>query len=88
MGMYIADCDALAKIADTLGKAAEAKELNDRAAKYRTSLATLWESAGIFLNKDLRTGQFSHRLSPTNFYPMLAQPPPRSRPNAWLINIC
>jgi putative isomerase len=74
MGMYIADCDALAKIADTLGKAAEAKELRDRAAKYRASLATLWDNnSGIFLNKDLRTGQFSHRLSPTNFYPMLAQ---------------
>jgi putative isomerase len=28
---------------------------------------------GMFLNKDLRTGQFSHRLSPANFYPMLAQ---------------
>jgi putative isomerase len=74
MGMYIADCDALGNIAGILGKAAEAKELNDRAAKYRASLATLWDqSAGIFLNKDLRTGQFSHRLSPTNFYPMLAQ---------------
>lgn len=74
MGMYIADCDALAKIADTLGKAAEGKELRERATKYRASLATLWGNrAGIFLNKDLRTGQFSHRLSPTNFYPMLAQ---------------
>ena len=74
MGMYIADCDALAKIADTLGNAPEATELRDRAAKYRASLATLWDnSSGIFLNKDLRTGQFSHRLSPTNFYPMLAQ---------------
>lgn len=73
MGMYIADCDALAEIADILGKTAEAKELRDRAAKYRASLATLWDDhTGIFLNKDLRTGQFSHRLSPTNFYPMLA----------------
>ncbi len=74
MGMYIADCDALAKIADVLGKTPEAKELRDRAAKYRASLATLWDqSTGIFLNKDLRNGQFSDRLSPTNFYPMLAQ---------------
>lgn len=73
MGMYIADCDALAEIADVLGKTAESKELRGRAAKYRASLATLWNNnAGIFLNKDLRTGQFSHRLSPTNFYPMLA----------------
>jgi hypothetical protein len=73
MSMYIADCDALARIADELGKAAEAKELKDRAASYRAKLATLWDDqAGIFLNKDLHTGQSNHRLSPTNFYPMLA----------------
>lgn len=74
MSMYIADCDALASIADTLGKQAEAHELRERASKYRASLATLWdEKTGIFLNKDLHTGQFSHRLSPTNFYPLLAR---------------
>jgi glycogen debranching enzyme len=74
MSMYIADCDALAKIADELGKAAEAKELKDRATRYRAKLATLWDDqAGIFLNKDLHTGQSSKRLSPTNFYPMMAR---------------
>jgi putative isomerase len=74
MSMYIADCDALASVADTLGEGAAARELRDRAARYRTRLATLWdEGAGIFLNKDLHTGQFSHRLSPTNFYPLLAR---------------
>jgi hypothetical protein len=73
MSMYIADCDALARIAGELGKAAEAKELKDRAARYRARLATLWDDqAGIFLNKDLHTGQSSKRLSPTNFYPMMA----------------
>jgi hypothetical protein len=73
MSMYIADCDALAEIAETLNKPKEAKELKERAARYRTRLATLWdEHAGIFLNKDLHAGQFSMRLSPTNFYPMLA----------------
>jgi putative isomerase len=73
MGMYIADCDALAEIADTVDKTTEAKELRDRAARYRAKLATLWdEKTGMFLNKDLHTGQFGHRLSPTNFYPMLA----------------
>jgi hypothetical protein len=74
MSMYIADCDALAKIADVLGKAAEGKELRDRAARYRAKLATMWdEKAGIFLNRDLRTGQPNMRLSPTNFYPMMAK---------------
>jgi putative isomerase len=72
--MYIADCDALAEIADAVNKTAEAKELRDRAERYRAKLATLWdEKAGIFLNKDLHTGQFNTRLSPTNFYPLLAK---------------
>ncbi len=73
MSMYIADCDALASIAGALDKPAEKKELEDRSTRYRAKLATLWdEQAGIFLNKDLHTGQFNTRLSPTNFYPMLA----------------
>jgi putative isomerase len=73
MSMYIADCDALAELADALGKADDAKELRGRSARYSTQLQTLWdERSGIFLNKDLHTGEFSHRLSPTNFYPMLA----------------
>ena len=74
MSMYIADCDALATIADALGEAAAAKELRERATRYRAKLATLWNAeAGIFLNKDLHTGQFNTRLSPTNFYPLLAK---------------
>jgi putative isomerase len=74
MSMYVADCDALATIADALGKDAAAKEIRERAGRYRAKLATLWNSdAGIFLNKDLHTGQFSSRLSPTNFYPLLAK---------------
>jgi hypothetical protein len=74
MSMYIADCDALATIADELGEAAAASEIRQRATRYRARLATLWnDDAGIFLNKDLHTGQFSFRLSPTNFYPLLAK---------------
>jgi len=74
MSLYVADCEALATIADTLDKAAEAKELRQRATRYRTRLATLWSpEAGMFLNKDLHSGQFSPRLSPTNFYPLLAK---------------
>lgn len=74
MSMYIADCDALAEIAGVLNRPDEAKELKERAARYRGKLATLWnEPAGIFLNKDMHTGEFNTRLSPTNFYPMLAR---------------
>ncbi|HEX4319675.1 MAG TPA: trehalase family glycosidase [Acidobacteriaceae bacterium] len=73
MSMYIADCEALAKIADALQKTDDARELHERSDRYSKKLATLWsDEHGIFLNKDLHTGQFSTRLSPTNFYPLLA----------------
>lgn len=74
MSLYIADCDALAQIADVLGKGTEAKELRNRASVYRAKLETMWdETTGMFLNRDLMTGRPSRRLSPTNFYPMLAR---------------
>jgi hypothetical protein len=74
MSEYVADCDALAEIAAVLDKPAEEKELRERAKFYRASLATLWdEKTGIFLNRDLHTGELSPRISPTNFYPLLAR---------------
>ena len=72
--LYVADCDALAQIAEIMNKTAEEKELRNRAAGYRAKLETLWdEKTGMFLNKNLHTGENSPRLSPTNFYPMLAK---------------
>lgn len=74
MSLYIADCDALASIADALHRDQEAAELRSRSRQYGAKLQTLWNpEAGMFLNKDLRSGQSSSRLSPTNFYPMLAR---------------
>lgn len=74
MSMYIMDCRSLAEIAGILDKKADADELNKRASFYTAKLAALWdEKSGIFLNKRLDNGRFSHRLSPTNFYPMLAK---------------
>jgi hypothetical protein len=71
---YIVDCDSLADIAAELGKTADAATLHARAERYRTSLNTLWdEKTGAYLNKDLRTGKFSPRLSPNIFYPLLAR---------------
>jgi Mannosylglycerate hydrolase MGH1-like glycoside hydrolase domain len=74
ISLYIADSNALATIADILGKRSDAQLLRQSARKYQTSLATLWDAkTGIFLNKDLHTGKLSYRLSPTNFYPLLAK---------------
>ena len=43
MSLYVADCDALAEIATTLGKTAEAAELKARGEKYRSKLQTMWD---------------------------------------------
>jgi putative isomerase len=73
-GMYVADCEALADMARVLGKAQEERELRDRAAVYRKELARLWdEPTGIYLNRLVQTGEFTHRLSPISFYPLLAR---------------
>ena len=73
MSMYIVDCDALAKMADVLGKADDASELRAHSARYKAKLETMWNpSTGMFLNLDLKTHQPGMRLSPTNFYPLLA----------------
>jgi putative isomerase len=71
--LYIADCKALADIAMELGKKDIAGELTKRAGKYSKSLQKLWNNEeGIFLNKNSGNGEFSHRISPTNFYPLIA----------------
>jgi putative isomerase len=73
MSLYIADCNALGDIAEALGKDHEAQALRNRGERYTARLQTLWDvDTGMFLNRDLDTGILSKRLSPTNFYPMLA----------------
>ncbi|HQS54380.1 MAG TPA: trehalase family glycosidase, partial [Sediminibacterium sp.] len=74
MSLYIMDCNSLATIAEELGRKENVKEFKERSARYAKKLNTLWdEQAGIFLNKRLDNGEKSYRLSPTNFYPMLAK---------------
>jgi putative isomerase len=71
--LYIADCRALSDIAQELGKKEIADELARRAEKYSVSLQKLWnEEEGIFLNQNTVNGELSHRISPTNFYPLIA----------------
>lgn len=74
MALYVADCKALAEMAEVLGRSAEAAELRQRAEVFSRSLQTLWnEDEGIFLNRRTDTGKWNHRLSPTLFYPLIAQ---------------
>lgn len=72
-GLYVMDCEALADIAEVVDKRAEADELRHRAGAFREAMRSLWdEETGFFLNRRTDTGEFSHRLSPTNFYALLA----------------
>lgn len=76
MSLYIMDCEALSDIAGALNEQSIKKELLARASKYRHNLNQLWnEEKGIYLNKRLDNNQFSDKISPTNFYPLLAKAP-------------
>ena len=71
--LYALDSECLAKIAEILGKEDDKRRFT---ADYERMKATmqkeLWnEKDGIYENR-YWDGRFSHRLSPTNFYPMLA----------------
>jgi putative isomerase len=72
-GLYSMDCQALADIARILGRSGEAAELACRAENCSKGLANLWDKAsGIFLNRRTDTGEFSPRMSPTNFYALFS----------------
>ena len=74
MGLYIADCNALADLAERIGRSEEAAELKSRADTYTEKLKGMWcEKTGLFLNKNLATGEYGSRLSPTHFYPLIAR---------------
>ncbi len=72
--LYIVDCDALSEIARILGKTDDAEELHKRAEVFREKTRGLWnDKFGLFLNRKTDTGEFSTRISPTNFYPLIAK---------------
>lgn len=80
VSLYVNECRSLSEIAAVLKKTEVAQELDKRAAKYAAMLETLWDAgSGLYLNKDLLTGEFSHRLSPTLFYSLLAKVPDQKK---------
>ncbi len=72
-GLYVMDCRALAEIARVLDRTNEAEELAERGDEFAERIKTLWdEESGFCLNRRTDTGEFSQRVSPTNFYSLLA----------------
>jgi len=78
--LYIADCRALAGLADVLGREEVAAELRARAQRFAKEMERLWdEPTGLYLNRRTDTGGLSRRISPTVFYPLLAGVPDQAR---------
>ena len=72
--LFVMDCDYLAQIAHTLNKKEDAVMLEDRADKYRDNINQLWDKEkGLYYNRSTQNGKFNRRISPTNFYPLLAK---------------
>ena len=73
-GLFILDCGALIEIAEILGKAEDAQLLLARRQQAQRGLDTLWdEENGFFYNRRTDTGEFSRRISPTNFYALFSE---------------
>lgn len=80
MSLYIKDSLDLALLFESLGKNQAALTVRKRASLISEKLESLWnDELGIYCNLDLKTGQFSTRLSPTNFYPLLTGQVPENR---------
>ena len=78
--LVIADCEALMEMARILGRDEAFSELKQRANLLRKNMEQLWdEETGFYLNRRTDTGSLSPRLSPTLFYPLLAQLPDAGR---------
>ncbi len=80
--MYAADAWALARIAREIGDTAAASRLDaEHESMKRRINERLWsDSDGIYLNRGW-DGEFSRRLAPTLFYPLIGQivPPERAQ---------
>ncbi|MCL2773269.1 MAG: hypothetical protein FWD71_07945 [Oscillospiraceae bacterium] len=71
-GLYIMDCESLAELADVIGRP-ESFELRERAEYSKDGLESMWDDDfGMYLNKRTDTGEFSRRISPTNFYALFS----------------
>eukprot|EP01052_Picozoa_sp_SAG31_P000967 SAG31_NODE_30_length_32545_cov_9.378999_30_plen_802_part_00 len=72
--LVASEAASLAVLASVIGRDQEAMMLNRRAGHLRSLIGQhLWdEELGIYANKFSRNGSFYRRISPTSFFPLLA----------------
>lgn len=72
-GLYILDCRSLIELATLLGHSEDVAELQSRMTRACAGLETLWdEEKGFYYNRRTDTGEYSRRISPTNFYALFS----------------
>ena len=72
-GLYILDCRSLIELAQLIGRNGDVKELQKRMEQANAGLEGLWdEENGFYYNRRTDTGEFSRRISPTNFYALFS----------------
>ena len=72
-GLYILDCRSLMELASVIGRTEDIEELQQRMNAARAGLEGLWdEEFGFYCNRRSDTHEFSHRISPTNFYALFS----------------
>lgn len=72
-GLYILDCRSLIELAQVIGRKEDVPELQERMDRACGGLETLWdEEKGFYYNRRTDTGEFSRRISPTNFYALFS----------------
>ena len=81
-GLYILDCRSLIQLAREIGRDEDIPVLQQRLDMAEAGLETLWdEENGFYYNRRTDTGEFSRRVSPTNFYALFSDrvPPERAK---------
>ncbi len=72
-GLFIMDLRALIELAELIGREEDIPELKQRLARAEAGLECLWdEENGFYYNRRTDTGEFSRRISPTNFYALFS----------------
>jgi len=72
-GLFILDCRSLMELAKVIGRENDLQELQRRMDAACAGLEGLWdEEFGFYCNRRTDTGEFSHRISPTNFYALFS----------------
>lgn len=73
-GLFILDCRSLMELAKLLGRKEDLPVLEERLRKAEDGLEGLWdEENGFYYNRRTDTGEFSRRISPTNFYALFSR---------------